>query len=481
MSSQTDIFRRAVRDCLGPPPPTAPHDCTVADAVACLAETRASALVLTDGENRPVGIVTEADVTRRVALQAEAGASAAAIMTAPVVVIEDTEYLYRGIARMRRNALRHLVVVDGAGRVAGMLHMADALASLSDDLVARIDRLSGGDETADALRRVKEAEVGIARDLLADGVAVNHVQGLITHVNNDLYRRVTRRILENMDGPPPRDFAVLVMGSGGRGENFLTPDQDNGLVIADYPDDEHDRIDGWFTDLAVCMTTQMDAIGLPFCTGNVMATNPLWRKTQTQWLDQIAMWLRRSNAAAVLLADIFFDFRAVAGDASLAAPVRALIAREMPQNRRFLGDMLRHHEHMHSPVGWFGTLRTDKSHPEHRGKIDLKRHGVQPVVAAARLLALRDGIEATSTLDRLEGLADAGTIRDAEGVSEAFLAVCDVLLRAQTADFGAGTKLSNHVAPATLGRARRKRLVEAFRVIDGFADGARAEISGRVL
>lgn len=481
MNSQTGIFRRAVGDCLGTPPPTAPHDCTVADAVACLAETQASALVLTDANGRPVGIVTEADVTRRVALKAEASAPASAIMTAPVVVIEDTEYLYRGIARMRRNGLRHLVVVDGAGRVAGMLHMADALASLSDDLVARVDLLSGGDETAEALKRVKAAEVGVARDLLADGVAVNHVQGLITHVNNDLYRRVTRRILEETGGRPPLDFAVLVMGSGGRGENFLTPDQDNGLVIADYPDEEHDRIDGWFVAFAEQLTGRMDAIDLPYCTGNVMATNPLWRKTQTQWLDQIAMWLRRSNAAAVLLADIFFDFRAVAGDATLAEPVRALIAREMPQNRRFLGDMLRHHEHMHSPVGWFGTLRTDKRDPGHRGKIDLKRHGVQPVVAAARLLALRDGIEATSTLDRLEGLAAAGTIRDAEGVSEAFLAVCDVLLRSQIADFEAGLALSNHVSPAALGRRPRKRLVEAFRVIDGFADGARAEISGQVL
>ena len=65
-NSQTEIFRRRVSDCLGTPPPTAPQDSTVAEAVDCLRETRASGLVLTDDDNRPVGLLTEADVTRRI-------------------------------------------------------------------------------------------------------------------------------------------------------------------------------------------------------------------------------------------------------------------------------------------------------------------------------------------------------------------------------------------------------------------------------
>ncbi|MSO89125.1 MAG: hypothetical protein EXQ89_04035 [Rhodospirillaceae bacterium] len=44
--------------------------------------------------------------------------------------------------------------------------------------------------------------------------------------------------------PPPVALSLIVMGSGGRGESFLFPDQDNGIIIADYPDDAHDRIDG---------------------------------------------------------------------------------------------------------------------------------------------------------------------------------------------------------------------------------------------
>ena len=101
------------------------------------------------------------------------------------------------------------------------------------------------------------------------------VLSLITYINNDIYRRVTCGILAEMDGEAPVPFALIVMGSGGRGENFLYPDQDNGLILGDYPDADLDRIDGWFTEFADRMTLRMDAIGFPLCTGYVMATNPL--------------------------------------------------------------------------------------------------------------------------------------------------------------------------------------------------------------
>ena len=482
MSSQTGIFRRRVRDCLGVPPPSAPHDISISDAVACLVETRASGLVLLDDDRRPVGILTEADIARRVALRADPAAPASSVMTAPVLCIDAAEYLYRGIARMRNNGLRHLPVTDTDGRLAGMLHLQDSLASASEGLVARIDRLAGGADDVASLRLVKAAQAEIAAELLADSVPVGDVQGLITHVNNDLYRRVTRALLAEADGPPPADFAVIVMGSGGRGENFLTPDQDNGLVIADYPDADHDRIDSWFVDFSEKLTARMDAIGLPFCDGYVMATNPLWRKTQTQWLDQISYWMRRANASAVLLADIFFDFRPVAGEAALAAPVRDRITEGMTANRRFLGDMLRHHSHFRSALGFLGRFRTEGG-GAHRGRINLKYHGVQPVVAAARLLALRDGIAETSTAARLAALETSGalTAGDREEIEMAFATVCDVLLRAQVADSEAGAAVTNFVAPAALTRRRRHDLRAACRIIDRFSDGVRAEISGQVI
>ena len=475
MNAQTDIFRRRVRDALVGPPPSAACDIAVSEAVHRLSEACESGIVLVDGDHRPAGILTEADVARRVAFRLGGTEPVSAAMTSPVVAVEETEYLYHAIATMRRNSLRHLPVVDSGGRLAGMLHFDRATTVLSDDLMERIDRLSDdGSETA--LAAVKAAQAEIAADLLADGSPVADILALITHVNNDVYRRVADGILRETMGPPPAGFALIVMGSGGREENFLAPDQDNGLVIADYADVDHPRIDAWFVDFAERLTERMNAIGFPLCKGHVMATNPLWRKTQTQWREQIGIWMRRRSAAAVLLSDIFFDFAPVAGSTELAQPLRGLITAAMPENHLFLRDMLEQHEGMRSALGLFGRFRTK------RGLIHLKHYGTQPVVAAIRLLALKAGVSPVSTLARIQALGEAGVLDADERteIADAFDTVCRLLLQSQIASFEAGVPATNYVAPAKLRRAEKRGLRLAFRTIDSLCDRTRADFTGEI-
>lgn len=481
-NSQTEIFHRLVSDNLGTPPPSAPLPLSITDAVDCIRETRASGLVLVDGDGCPAGLLTESDIARRVALSASPDAPVTDFMTTPVVTAGLREYLYLAIARMRTNGLRHLPVVDDVGRLAGILHLDDALAGAAEDLVERIDRLSETGDVA-ALKAVKAAEIEIAADLLSDNVPVADVQGLITYVNNDLYRRAMEDVFTEMSGPPPVPFALIVMGSGGRGENFLSPDQDNGLVLADYPDGDHDRIDGWFIDFADRLTLRMDAIGFPLCTGNVMATNPLWRKTQSQWLDQIGIWVSRQGMAALLLADIFFDFVPVAGDMSLAQPVRDRVTDLMQDAPLFLNGMQKQHDGMKSALGLFGRFRTESAGSGEGGKIDIKHAAVQPAVAAARLLALKNGIAATGTLDRVRALAERTVITadTAEDIETAFGTVCDILLRSQIAAHQTAQPVTNYVAPADLRRSQRRALKNALRVIENFAANARAEFTGGTL
>ena len=481
MTSQTEIFRRRVFDCLGTPPPTVPVTTTLADAVDCLRETQASGLVLVDADNRPAGLLTEADIARRVAFSQEPDAPVSAVMTSPVVSIGADEHLYRAVARMRKNTLRHLPVTDEDGCLAGMLHLDDALASVSQDLVTRIDRLSSdGDEVA--LRSVKQAQTDVAADLLADNLPATDVLDLITYINNDLYRRAARSVLDEMLTAPPVDFALIVMGSGGRGENFLYPDQDNGLVIADYPDADHTRIDDWFIDFSARLTARMDSIGLPFCNGYVMATNPLWRKTISQWLAQLDLWIRHQPMAALLLADIFFDFAVVAGNRSLAAPVRDWITRRMPKASIFLNGMVRQHDHTRSALGLFGRFRTVPDGTG-TGVIDLKRSALQPTVAAIRLLALKNGISETGTLERISGLADKDVLSadDADEIAAAFGDVCDILLRAQLVSVQAGQPVTNRIAPSALRRARRRELRAALRSIDTLTLRVHSEFTGTTL
>lgn len=393
MSSETALLGKLVRDFMDPPPPVVAPGTGCADAVAAMTAAGRSSLLVGDPAGGIEGIVTEQDVTRRIAFRAGGDSPVSAVMTAPVRTVGADDYLYRAVGTMRRFDLRHMPVIGPDGTVAGMLDLRHALADVGDDAVATVDRLTY-EGSPEGLAAAKVAQVEVAAAMLEHGVAAPDIQALISHVNNDIYRRATDDAVNSMTqdglGEPPVPFAVIVMGSGGRGENFLNPDQDNGFVIADYPDSEHGPIDGYFTELAVRMTGALDDLGFPLCRGGVMATNPLWRKTVSQWRAQTSLWAGRRSIAAVRLADIFFDFSPVWGDAALARTLRDHVTGLMAGNVAFLQAIERDVSDHHSALGFFGRFIVDREAGPFRGWIEVKHGGTLPLINSIRLLALSE-------------------------------------------------------------------------------------------
>jgi CBS domain-containing protein len=484
--SQTAAFRRLVRDHMQGPPVVAAAPQRALEVVARMTEARASAAVILDAEGRVAGIVTEQDVTRRIAGRSVGAQPIADVMTRPVFTIAADQPLYEAIGFMRRLGLSHMPVVDPAGGLAGMLYLHDALAAAQPRLVEHIDQLTH-ETTLDGLRAVKAAQVRLAADLFAERVPAPEIQSLISHINNDIYRRVVRLNLEAMQsegwGPPPVAFDVIVMGSGGRGESFLFPDQDNGFVLADYPDHEHGRIDPYFIELALRMTTQMDHLGFPLCRGGVMAINPVWRKSSRQWRHQVTRWIRTRSEVAMLLCDVLFDFQSVYGHGELAEALRSVILDEAPKHPRFLRDMFGVQADHRAALGWFNRLLTVRGDSEHRGQINLKYAGTLPLAEGVRLLALRYGIAATGTLARLDALGAAGRLSadEQDRLRGAFEHVTGLQLRQQIADYEAGRSVSNFVDPAKLTARELDLLKDGFRAINDFRALVKTELTGEVL
>ena len=100
---------------------------------------------------------------------------------------------------MRRLGLRHMPVVDGAGRPAGMLDLHEALAAASATMVAQIDRLTQ-ESSIEGLAHTKQAQAELASELLADNLPAPDIQALITDINQDLHRRVLEAVLATMAG-----------------------------------------------------------------------------------------------------------------------------------------------------------------------------------------------------------------------------------------------------------------------------------------
>jgi CBS domain-containing protein len=485
MQSRTAIFSKLVKDFMRGVRLSAPAGAKLGDVVERMAEGDASSVNIVGPKGEPLGIVTEQDIARRAAFKRGPEDAVATVMTAPVLTIQADEYLYYAVARMRRAGLRHMPVVDAAGRLVGMLDLHDALAAVSETLMGQIDALTQ-ETSIDGLKTVKRAQAELAQQLLDDDLPATAIQALLTHINNDIYRRIVDLNLGAMAddglGAPPVAFSVIVMGSGGRGENSLFPDQDNGMILADYADDRHTEIDGWFINLAERMTRDLDAVGLPLCKGHVMATNPLWRKTLPQWKEQVRLWGHKRNTTTIRLCDIFFDFRCAWGDPEMADELRRFVTATAGGNHAFLRQMVEDDADHGVALGWFGRFITEKEKQEYKGQMNLKHTGTLPLVESMRLLALREGIAEVSTLARMDALKAKGILSHDEHdyLGGAYRHISRLLLRQQLQDFAAGKPVSNYVPPESLTVRERDILVEGFKAIRAMRNRLQSELTGEL-
>jgi signal-transduction protein with cAMP-binding, CBS, and nucleotidyltransferase domain len=449
-----------------------------------LAESGASEVIVEDATGRVVGIVTEQDVSRRIACRGRDDQAIESVMSSPVSSISESDYLYHAIARMRGQGLRHMPVVDYRGKAVGVLRLHEAMAVAASRMMKHIEQLSHGDDLQ-GLKATKRAQSQVALELLDDALPGPEIQTFLSRINNDLYHKVLRLSLQEMArsgrGEPPVAFDVVVMGSGGREESFLTPDQDNGFVIEDYPCEDHDRIDGWFIELAERVTDALAEVGFEYCHGNVMATNPVWRKTLSQWCDQTRIWLGKSQGLSLRYCDIFFDFSCVYGSGHLSRRLRSHITALAP-HPFFLRELFKVDEEHGVALGFFDRLRTDPLPGPNHGKVNLKLTGTLPLVGAVRIMALRDRIENTGTLDRIAGLHASGVLDNDEQdyLSGAYRHISALLLRQQLEDYRAGLPPGNHVPLEALSKREKDMLVAGFKAIRAFRARLRGELTAEI-
>jgi signal-transduction protein with cAMP-binding, CBS, and nucleotidyltransferase domain len=463
----------AVAGAMAPPPPCLPPETPLGEAIAAMGAARASCVLAVDGDGRPCGMLTEQDVARRVVFRLPQDAPLAAATSTPVIACAAGEGLWRAVALLRAHRLRHLPVLDAAGRCIGLLHRAEALAAVSGRMLTHLDALSGDDAG------VKRAQAGVAAALLDEGLAAGEVVALVNGINLDLHRRLLARALAEAP-PPPVPFALLVMGSLGRGESLLAPDQDNGWILDDYPDAEHEAVDAWCRPVAERFNAALDAAGFVFCPGGVMARNPLWRKTRRQWAAQFEGWAQRRRGAGLLFADIFLDFRVAEGEPAWGEALRRAVAQVLAAQPAMLAALAAQNSRLTVGLTLFGGFADDEPGPGTR--TDLKLHGLMPLVAAARLAALSAGVQATGTAERLASLAALGQLgaNEAARLQAGFATLLDIVLRQQLADHAAGLPPGNLVDTAALPAPQREALRDALRAARRFAGATFAGFTGRL-
>lgn len=262
---------------------------------------------------------------------------------------------------------------------------------------------------------------------------------IISDHNASLYRQAITLSLSEMEaqgwGPPPVDYCVLVLGSAARYESLLGPDQDNALIIEDYPDHRHVEIDGYFQALGERFTQRLDEAGIPLCRGHVMARWPMWRKRLSEWQAQLEIWSADRQVKRVQQTNILLDFAPVAGSSALAEQLGECIASILPSAPLFMHEMAALLDELPVALDRFGRLASSPSlDAPHEQALNLKHQGLLPLISAARLLCVRHRRREIGTRERLIALshtADVLTAAQSELLVAAFERLQQCLLDQQ--------------------------------------------------
>lgn len=420
------------------------------------AEDAAEVVVLAPSTGQPLGILTERDVIERIARPAVSlDVPVASLMTGGVVALPRTAAVHEARLLLARHRLRRLVVVDEAGRLVGVVSRDDLYAvrrPAADDLIGRIQAARDEAALTAAARQVSERAAG-----LVDGGEQAGRTGEWIALLNDLLVQAAIDIAEAEFDLPLVPWCWLAFGSEGRLEQTLHTDQDNGLIFLAADEAEAEALRACFLPFAQRVNGLLDACGFPLCQGGIMAGNPCWCLSLAEWRFRFSDWMRSASAEDLLNATIFFDFRALAGDAALADALRGWLLAAAADNALFLRFMAENALRSGPPLGRIRDFVVDRE----TGRLDLKRDGTRPFVDAARIYALELGLPDTSTVGRLRaaGAALRWSGRETDAVADAFEFILQLRLRRQRVP-GAP---ANQVAPDELNELERAFLKESLR------------------
>jgi CBS domain-containing protein len=208
-------------------------------------------------------------------------------------------------------------------------------------------------------------------------------------------------------GPVPCRYEWFVMGSGGRFEQAIISDQDHGLIYEENSEDAK----RYFLSLGKELADGLNEVGYPYCDGNVMSSNPVWNKSIVEWEEQLLKWLTEESFECIRFLLIFYDARVLVGEEVYCKKLKKLIHDYVKRNPHLLERLLENTQHVKKAVGFFHQFLTE-SHGLHAGSIDLKQSGFFPYVNNVRLLAMKESVEATSTLTRLKKLCSMSNYKE---------------------------------------------------------------------
>lgn len=421
----------------------------IVDAAMKMERNGVSSIVVVDGDNRPVGIITHKDL-RKVIIRGEKWERVERFMSSPVKTIEAGATILCAYTTLIDAGIDHLVLTTDEGRVCGVVTRKDIQIHLEPSfsivkLYRKVLKAATIKELATICAGLRLSVAKIAMT----GTSFYDLTRMLCTVHDAI---VTRTIRLAYSRPEPEQFVWIHMGSSGRKEEIIATDQDNALISRN----------GEWLELAAEINESLAQLGFPKCPGDYMASNRKWNQPLSVWKEYFQEWFHDPIPEHVRYLSVFLDMRLLFGSASLLGDLLDEMRRAMTREamRLLAYDAVE----IQPPIGIFGIVGL------HKG-VDLKIHGIYPIVNGTRVLALEAGIlHITNTRERLEVLQQRGFIDSqmCHEVLEAYGFLQDLRLRHHARAVLDQTDMNNIVRARELSKLDLLILKESLKVVASF-------------
>ncbi|WEK55423.1 MAG: DUF294 nucleotidyltransferase-like domain-containing protein [Candidatus Cohnella colombiensis] len=283
-------------------------------------------------------------------------------------------------------------------------------------------------EVTDDLQQLRTIRMG-EQERISQAMFHTPIQSVMNELNQ-LHDALVIKVIDLAEiemarlghGAPPVPYAYMLYGSAGRSEQTLYSDQDSGMIYENPPGEyEAAQYRSYFQQLATLAVNYFIQLGYPPCEGSVIASNPQWCLSLTEWEFKINSWFKEPSWESVRYLLIVTDGRVVTGHKSLAERMKERFFCDVLEQpiivQRMLENTLRHKV----LVGVFGQLLREQ-YGDDAGSLDIKYGAYIPMVNAFRLLAVHSGIQESSTLKRIAALEKQSVLTNDEALdaTEAF-------------------------------------------------------------
>lgn len=485
-NSEVSLLFQSVASLIKRRPVVGTPELTVREAAEIMTLERVGSLVILGDDGKPEGIITDTDFRAKVVAQSQSVyLPVSAVMSSPIITIRSEDSVMDALMLMTRRRIHHLCVVEHKSNVEkflGVISDHDLMLMHGVSPAAAVRNLDR-EHTLEGLLSVRMQMDAVIDSLIAQGMTAKRLTHIITSFNDKLTERILHfaeaRMVQEGFGKPPVPYAWMAFGSEGREEQTISTDQDNGLVFADTAHDSD--VQSYFLKFASFVVEDLDKVGFPTCKGNIMATNPDLCQSLSGWKKNFSRWVHSASPESLLNASIFFDFRAIYGEASLVSSLRQHLFSELASAKQFLFFMTQNALQTKPPLGFFGSFLLEDS-GAHKNQFNIKERALRPLVDGARLLSFQAKMTTANTWSRLEVAREKRLMRPnlLDNIIEAFDFMMTLRVTHHSEQRRKGLAPDNFIAPERLTQIERNALKESFRVVEEFQAELRDKFAGGV-